>query len=294
MTRILVCLGFGLWRAPPGFRRALVEALAWWWWTVLRYRRRTVLANLSQAFPELSPAARRSLARDVFRHLVHLLVELLILPHQRGQGGFEAVGHTIGLEHFEQARAQGRGVLVAAGHLGSWEAAMCAAARHVLPAHIVVKVLPKWLERFVNDLRRSAGLSVLSEKNVLKHVLRALKRNETVVFVIDQNATRKLGVFVNFFGREASTLAGLAVVAARTRAPVVAAIAYRLEDGQQVLAFTPEIPFEPKSTHDDTIRHMTQRYTEVIERAIRAHPAQWFWTHRRWKTQPKPKPKPNP
>ncbi|MCB9652769.1 MAG: lysophospholipid acyltransferase family protein [Deltaproteobacteria bacterium] len=287
MTCVLKFLGRGLWRLSPGARCALVDGIAWLWWVVLRYRRRTVLANLAQAFPERSSVERRVLARSVFRHLVHLLVELLLLPHQHQHGGFETVGRTIGLEHFERARAQGRGVLVAAGHLGSWEAAMCVAARHVLPAHIVVKVLPRWIDRFVNDIRRSAGLNVLSEKNVLKDVLRALKRNETVVFVIDQNATRKLGVFVEFLGREASTLAGLAVVAARTRAPVVGAIAHRDENGQQVMELLPEIPFEPRPTQEETIRHMTQRYTQVIEKAILAHPEQWFWTHRRWKTRPR-------
>ena len=48
----------------------------------------------------------------------------------------------------------------------------------------------------------------------------------------------------------------------------------------------PEIALEEKSTRDETIVHMTQVYTRFLEDAIKRHPEQWFWVHRRWKTRP--------
>ena len=116
--------------------------------------------------------------------------------------------------------------------------------------------------------------------------MQALRRNEAVVFVLDQNATRSIGVFVDFFGRPACTMSGLAVLAERTGAEVIAAVPWREGPGRHVLTVLPAIPFERQADREETVRHMTQVYTRVIEDAIKARPAQWFWTHKRWRTRP--------
>ena len=86
-----------------------------------------------------------------------------------------------------------------------------------------------------------------------------------------------------FFGRPASTLPVLAVLTQRTGAPVVPVFTHRQADGGHVIEIQPALPFEEPEDRDRTLEHNTQRYTTVIEAAIRRHPEQWTWIHKRWK-----------
>lgn len=261
----------------------VARALAWVVFGVAGYRRRVLAENLEAAFPELSLAERRTLGLEVGRHLAQTLLEVLRMP-RFARRGFDAVEFH-GLEHYENAHAQGRGVLVLAGHLGSFELTAAAVSHAVAPTKLwlVVKSFPGPVDRFVNELRRRGGTDVIPAKGALRRALEALRRGENVAFVLDQHAPGASGVTVDFFGRPAQTLGALALMALRTRAPVLPAIAYRRPDGRHVLEVYPAIPIEGRASRAETVRHMTQVYTRFLEERIRAHPAQWFWTHRRWK-----------
>ena len=151
--------------------------------------------------------------------------------------------------------------------------------------HIIVKSFPEGVDRFVTGVRTGTNLKLLPAKGAVKSVLQALNKKEIVVFVQDQNSTRKIGVFVDFFGREACTMSGLAMMALRTGTPVIGVSIRREKLGSHVLTFYPEIPLEHKDNPEESVIHMTQIYTHFLEERIRENPAQWFWTHRRWKTQ---------
>lgn len=261
------------------------------WFDGLRYRRQVILANLATAFPELEAAARERLGRAACVHLCLTLLEFLRIPRYRRRG-LERVVRVEGSEHWEAALAQGKGVLCLSGHLGSFELAVAAVAGRGAPVSLVVKRFPPGVDAFVNGLRRGSGLGVIYAEGALRPVLSALRDNGSVVFVLDQNATRRIGVFVDFFGKPACTMSGLALLALRSGAPVIAATPFRAADGTHVLRIHPPIPLEAKDSREATLAHMTARYTQVIEAAIREHPEQWFWTHKRWRTRPVSTPAP--
>lgn len=283
MLQGLACL-VGL--VPERLVRVLAAVGGWLWWGLLRYRRRVIAENLAIAFPEQSAGERRVLGRAACRHLVLTLLEFLRMPRY-ARDGLEHHVRIEGLEHWTAALAKGRGVLCLSGHLGSFELAVAAAARHH-PIALVVKPFPPGVDAFMSRHRAGLGLRLIPATNATRAILRALAEGTTVVFVLDQNATRSIGVFVDFFGKAASTMTGLARLALASGAPVIAAVPYREPSGAQVLVIRPEIPLEPRNDREATVQHMTQLYTRVIEGAIRAHPEQWFWTHRRWRTRPKP------
>lgn len=257
------------------------------WWSVLRYRRRVIRDNLRRAFPERSAEERRVLGREACVHLVRALLDLLRVPRFAAQG-FEGVVRVEGLERIAAAKARNKGVLCLTGHLGSFELAVAAVARPLEPLHVLVKRFPRGVEAFITRLRQSAGLRLIHPDGGMRQVLAALKRNEVVALVLDQNATRSIGTFVDFFGEPACTMTALASLVQRLGTPVLPVCIYRDDDGVTVLRIEPEIPFEAQAERDQTLRHMTQIYTRFIEDAIRAHPAQWFWTHKRWRTRPLP------
>jgi KDO2-lipid IV(A) lauroyltransferase len=159
-------------------------------------------------------------------------------------------------------------------------------ARRFSPVAAVTRRRSHGMDRFVDSILQSAGLHIIYARGALWPVLHTLKKNASVVFALDRNAVPRKGVFVDFFGKPACTMAGLAVIALRSGAPVIGTSMWREPDGNHVIQFHPEFPLQRRASLKDTIRCATQVYTCFLEGAIRKHPEQWVWPHRRWKTQP--------
>lgn len=255
--------------------------------SVVRYRRSVVQDNLRHAFPNTSEQWRARVSRLTYRHLALTLFEFLRIPRYAAES-FRGQLRVEGLEHFRAAQAKGKGVLFLTGHMGSFElgAGAMAHAHSGEKFWLIVKSYPGSTDEFMGEVRRTTDLELLPDRNAMRDVRAALSRNESVVFVLDQNSTRKIGVFVDFFGRKACTMSGLAVTALRTRAPVIPVAIRREPDGSHVLQMFEEIPIEKQDDLRASVQHMTQVYTRFIEDRIRAHPEQWLWTHRRWRTRP--------
>lgn len=283
-----------VWSLVIGFFGLLPESLAFFlarfwgslWFYAIPYRKKVIFENLSTAFPDLSRTEKRELARKFCVHLVYTLIEFFRIPRY-ARRGFKNFVRTEGLENYYKAKEEHRGVLCLAGHLGSFELIIAAMADELQPEWVgaVVKSFPKNIAVLVDRIRKATPFHLIPAKGGMKSIQEALDQNGAVVFVLDQNATRKLGVFVDFFGKPACTMTGLATVALRTGAPVIAASAYREAPGKHVLKVFPPIPLEEKGDVHETIAHMTAVYTRFLEKEIKEHPEQWLWSHKRWRTQ---------
>ena len=187
------------------------------------------------------------------------------------------------LSRLTDAVSKGRGVVVASGHLGSWElSAAAVAARCEVAAHLVVKPLGP-IDGWVNRERRRAGLHTITAgqgARTVRAVVRALKRGEIVVLVVDQHAPSGACI-APLFGRPAATETLPARVAALTGAPLLwLAPARTGRDAHRVSII--EVPND-RSGRPKDVREVTLALNAHLEAAIRAHPPQWLWTHRRWK-----------
>jgi KDO2-lipid IV(A) lauroyltransferase len=126
---------------------------------------------------------------------------------------------------------------------------------------------------------------VISKAGAARAILAALKRNEAVGVLIDQNAAPEEGVFVDFFGTPACAGAGFARIAARSGAAVIPGFALWSEaERRSVLRFYPPLPVTGDAAADTAALH------KRLEEAIRQYPDQWLWIHRRWKTRPEGEP----
>ncbi|MGH7357567.1 MAG: lysophospholipid acyltransferase family protein, partial [Candidatus Rokuibacteriota bacterium] len=273
-------------RLPPrvGHRLGVALGRAAYW--LLPGRRRVALDNLTLVYGEaLSPGGRSALARRCFEHLGVTAVEccrLFFGPAARLLGRVRGRG----TEHIAEALAKGRGIFFLTGHFGNWE---LLAATHGLAGfglNVVVRPLDNpYLDAVIARARERSGLHAISKRDAVQGVRAALGRGECIGILLDQDAGRQ-GVFVPFLGHPASTSRALAILALKTRAPVVPAFIHRLLDGGHELVLEPEIPLVITGDLDHDIVVNTARFTEAIERQVRAHPEQWFWVHRRWKSRP--------
>lgn len=262
---------------------------------VLRIRRRLGDRQIAMCFPDMPPAERRRILKGAYQSLATTVAEGGLLKELAAGGPLKTPPPMFtheGFEHFEAARSLGKGTLVVTAHLGNWELIGFVYALLGVKLHIVARDIknPRVNKVWV-ELRESSGLKVIRAKRRqggLKQMLQALKGNESVAIVLDQNMPAGGGVFVDFFGKPASTLDLVAVLAKRTGAAVVPAFTFRRSDGSHHAVISPPLEWEHVTSDDPhaDVVHNTQRYTRIIEDAIRAHPDQWLWLHRRWKVQP--------
>ncbi|MBX9768631.1 MAG: lysophospholipid acyltransferase family protein, partial [Bdellovibrionales bacterium] len=264
-------------------RRALGWLLGVLWFDVFRIRRQVALENISIAFPRLSQAEKVQMARSSLVNLGTSLVEYLIMitlkPNQ-----IEDYFEVEGLEQFEAANRLGKGVLLMSMHLGNGDFGCAYLSRLGLKINLISKQFKaKWLNDFWFGLRREFGTQFIPQEKSSFDILKALKRKESVIFVMDQYMGAPVGVRTTFFGKETGTAAGLALFHLKTEAPLLPVYTYRKSDGKQVISFGPVIELEKFPDREHNIVYMTQKYNDIMEQVVRNYPGQWMWIHRRWK-----------
>jgi KDO2-lipid IV(A) lauroyltransferase len=136
-------------------------------------------------------------------------------------------------------------------------------------------------------IRQKAGTVLLDKRGALRDAVAALRAGHLVGILQDQNASRREGIFVPFFGRPACTSRSVALLALRTQTPVVPVFTRRIARGRHLVVVYPALDGSPGHDGEEPVVTLTRRCNEAIETALRAAPEQWLWIHDRWRTQPR-------
>ena len=247
-------------------------------------RKKLVMEHLGRVYGDTGDGTTpRSRARSVYRQLGRTAVEHARLLAGRTTDLRDRLTVS-GEEHVARTRQGGRGVILITGHFGYWELLGATVALLGHPITVVAKKLHNpAVDRLMHAGRERLGMAVASMDSAPPAILKALRRNECVGLLADQDAGPG-GVFVEFLGLRASTYQGPALFALRTGAPIVPCFIIRSGPERHRVCF--ETPIEATPTGDEPadIARITQAYTDVLARYILDYPDHWFWVHRRWKT----------
>jgi KDO2-lipid IV(A) lauroyltransferase len=259
-----------------------------WGWMVahvFRIRRPYVLDALAASFPEKSIKERKAIYNQMCVQQMLTLMEVVRYVGGRDKEMRERM-EVHGEELAREAYDRGKGVLVLIAHYGNYPLlALQVPSLFGYSLSIVAKTFKnKALNEIWWELQRRAGVNGIASHNAYRACVRALRKKELVGFMLDQNRPASQGVFVDFFGRPASTSPGLAFMAAQTGAPVLPVFMRRTPDGRHILTALPLLE-PPPDRKAETLKACTAAYTHLIEEQITAHPEQWLWWHKRWKTQ---------
>ncbi len=278
----LVSVGALLRLFPDGWVYGFARFLGVVAFDVFRIRRGITLDNLRVAFgSRYDESELKVIARNSYRHMAMTFIELALMPKIKNHIA-EMVDVT-GLVAFKNALGEKKGLILVSGHFGSWEMNGASVVMAGFPTTVVVKRQSNPLiDKIVDDYRRMLGLTTVTPGASVKTLIHALRSGGVVGLISDQNAGRG-GVFVNFFGRLASTPQGAAQLALKYGSPVIAVMTRRIKPGRYytIVRAVPVLP-------DDTVESLTGRYTAILEEIIRDYPDQYFWMHKRWKTRPSP------
>ncbi len=251
--------------------------------------RRTAAINLSIAFPERDEAWRAEILRRNAVEMGRLLADTVRLSSLDATWIRKHVEIPALKRYGEVARS--RGVLIATGHLGSFELLGHAIGLWGYPlAAVARRFKSRRLDRWWTELREARGNRIIDRTGAFREMVRSISDGASVAVLFDQNVKSNHAVFVDWFGRPAATTRAFALAAIKTNAPVfVASMVYRGEDMYRVEAV--ECDFAPlysdtSLSDSEKVLRITQEISNHYCRMIQQFPEGWFWIHRRWKTRP--------
>lgn len=249
-------------------------------------RKHVVERQIAGAFPEWPPKKVKRVAIASYRHLGRSAIETALLDSLGKQGLLDLVETVEGWHHVEQVMAKGLGAILVTGHFGNWELAGAYVAARGIPIDVIAREMANPIfDKYLNGTREGIGMVVVKDTDAVKRTPRSLRAGRAVAFVADQGVMGLASTFVPFFGRPAKTPRGAAVFALRFNVPVLFVVAIRKPNGKYRIVVE---PIEAKSTGDreQDVDGIVTRFTQVLEKWVRAVPEQYFWQHRRWRRQP--------
>ncbi|GLQ00182.1 MAG: LpxL/LpxP family Kdo(2)-lipid IV(A) lauroyl/palmitoleoyl acyltransferase [Pseudomonadota bacterium] len=246
----------------------------------MRSRAKVVRRNLELCFPEMSDAEREYLVKKILKNTGMMMIETAISWWASDRQLRRRVTYE-GLEHLEAAKAKGKGVILLTGHFTSMEIG----GRLIMlqtPAYVMFRHLKNPLFNAVMMRSRIYHSEGIVMRDDVRAMLRALRKNKVVWYAPDQDFGPRNSIFAKFFGVTAATIPATARMVKMTGAEVVPFVPKRNSDGSYHIQIFPA--WEAYPSGDDIVD--AQRINDWIESQIRQMPEQYFWLHRRFKTQP--------
>lgn len=285
VIRFCVCLVQAI---PVAASDTLAAGLAWLAFQVDRRHRLVAANNLRHAFPDqFTPDQIDGMVRRTYRHFCRVVLEIIHLPrHFNTYNWVDHLRIPCNRELVDMLLS-GRPLLIVTGHFGNWEMAGYGLGLLGFTAHAVARPLDNpYLDEYLRRFRERTGQKLLAKHGDFAKMQSILDGSGIIATLADQDAGPR-GLFVDFFGRPASTHKAIALLALEHRVPLLVVGARKIgEPMRYELMMEDYILPEDYEARPDAVMAMTQRFTSALERIVRTAPEQYFWLHRRWKHQP--------
>ena len=268
----------------------LSNGIGWLAYYVVADARKKARKHLTMCFPQKTSQEINKIIKTIFKYEAKNFFEMLNFP-KMSDAFLDSIAKMEESQKdiFNKLFERKKGLLILCGHIGNWELIAAGIAKNynlnVIAKKIYIEELNDMLVKYRN--MKKVKVILRSETSSARKMLKALKNNEILGMLIDQD-TSVQSVFVDFFGKPASTPLGLASIALKTGTPVVMAVDKRLSGYKHKFIITDEIvPPESTGVFDTDVKNFTAKLTKYLEDFIRENPEQWVWFHERWKTKQK-------
>lgn len=262
---------------------ALGASLGWTAWSVLGIRKKIVMMNLRQAFPDRTNSELNRTGLHSYMNSGRFMLEFA----RQGRMGEDYIAKHVTVEDTEALDVLKAlsGAIIITGHFGNWEL-FGIVNRYKLGdvAFLVGRQSNSLVDGYINRMRSIHGIELYNRKSAVKGVLKSIKRGGYVCWLSDQDAGDS-GVVVDFFGYPASTPRGAAAFSVKLGIPVVPSVLVR--EGKcpnhRLVIGKPVYP-DRNLSPEEAEKEVTQEYTRQLEDMIIRNPELYWWAHRRWKT----------
>jgi len=278
---ILLVLTWPMQFFPLAFHYLFADLFYFLIYKVFGYRKKVVADNLQHSFPQMSELERKRVERKFYHSFADLFIETLYYNHTP----YRKVEKRLVVENLELVHrllGEGKNVVMLAGHLGNWEYFQLFRTPLDGQKFYVYKQLGnKTFDQFYRRIR-SRGAAPLEMRETYRTLLSVANSDSRyVVFTISDQRPLKseLKHWITFMNQDTPVITGTERIARKTKAAVVFTEFTRIKRGYQKLRF--ELITEDASNEPEF--EITHSFMRKLEESIKAHPDQYFWTHKRWK-----------
>jgi KDO2-lipid IV(A) lauroyltransferase len=252
--------------------------------------------NLLRAFgTQYSEVEMELLVYEMWVHLFRTVAETVQSIRKLHLHSYRKIVDFADFTRTNEAICSGRRVLMLGGHFGNWEIGTALFGLWGFPMGIIAREMDNpYLHEWFRKQREITGHRMMLKSGDFDEMTALLKKGGNLGLLCDQDAGPR-GIFVDFFGSPASTFKSIALLALEFDALVMVGYSIRLPDRFHDTNWSRfevgcEAVIDPRHAQtSDPVGEITRQFTAALERAIRRAPEQYFWIHRRWKSEPKAK-----
>jgi KDO2-lipid IV(A) lauroyltransferase len=260
---------------------ALATLIGWVTYRMFPYREHVVRENLGIAFPQLDESGLRELMRGYYTGFAQVLVEIVKAARISAE---ELAAHVAiaNIELVRQPLTAGTPILIVAAHQCNWEWFQLALSHELgFPLDAAYKPLVNpWAEREMFTLRSRFGSRLVPADALLADILQRRQMVRAICMIADQEPTKSEHKhWTRFLNRDTAFFLGTEEIARVTRYPVFFAAMRRIARGRYLMEFTQLAAAGEILAAGE----LTERYARLVEAQIRAAPADWPWSHKRWR-----------
>ncbi len=257
-------------------------------WRYYHRGRKRALDNLHAGFPEKDEQWIWQTGQRSFEHIAMLAIDVLFTPRLVKKYNWRDYSRYKNVERAKWLMQEGKGILMIAAHYGNFEIMGYLLGLFGFNIYSVARPLDnRFINRYLYKVRRQAGQKIIDKRGAAELMDKISSSGATLCFIVDQDAGKK-GIFVDFFGRKASTYKSIGLLAITNNIPIAVGYSRRLDNRFYFEIGIKHIIFpQDWLGKDDPLTWITAEYTKAIERFVREDPSQYWWLHRRWKHQPR-------
>ena len=255
--------------------------------------------NLVRAFGDKhSESEIEMIVYKMWVHLLRTVAEVVQCGRKLHLHSYRELVQFADFKRTNEAICSGRRVLMLGGHFGNWEIGTSLFGMWGFPMGVIAREMDNpYLHDWFRKQREMTGHRMMLKSGDFDEMVTLLEKGGNIGLLCDQDAGPR-GVFVDFFGSPASTFKSIALLALEYDALVMVGYSIRKPDQSGDPLWSQfevgcEIVIDPRNLQsDDPVGEITRSFTAALERAIRRAPEQYFWVHRRWKSEPRSRKKP--
>ncbi|MCI7047076.1 lipid A biosynthesis lauroyl acyltransferase [Helicobacter sp.] len=284
----LKCLGYLFLYMPHFLRLGLAKTIALILFLLDRRRKFDLLTNLDFAYNHsLPPSQKKEILKTNYLNLVYNSISFFMLSVSNKT----QILNTIRIDKPEiihKLLETNTKIVFVTAHFGNWEyttPAFSCYFNHKITA--VARMTPyPLINEYLIKVRSKFNITILDKKGAAIPLARALKKDNVVGIVTDQNTTSKEGELVDFFGKKVRHTPIASLLARKFDAKIIHFIAYYSKDYKKILIkILPPIEFQKTDDAQSDIHNLTQIQSDILEQIIRENPKEWLWFHKKFKNQ---------
>lgn len=245
------------------------------------YRKRVILDNLRNSFPDKSEAEIKKIQRRFHKNFTDVFLEMIKMLSMSGKSILKRA-KILNPEVVKKYQNAGRSVLFVGGHCANWEW-LGMAISYVMEqdTYTVYKPLKNQnFEDLVREMRAKNGNNLVPMKSFLRTILKNKNRGVVNLMLADQTPhVGEIEYFTDFLHQDTPVFLGVEKITKAVKMPLFFTEIRRTKRGHYEIKLV-----ELFNEYDEVNQYeVTKKHIKALEGLIQSAPSDWLWSHRRWK-----------